>query len=728
MASTRSNLTVLFLSLGVVFVLTPNVREFLAAQVGSSIAETVALGDVVVDDKRGVGLSGLGWVRTPQEGGYDGTYRLHRASKVQGQGTQTSKAQEQKTSARWKVPYLREGEYDLYFTWPVLDDLSGDLKVTIRNYSWMSIFARYGGELAGEQLSQKEPPRGPEWDGVKWQKITTLKSGKNNKLLVELSGLSSVSYVADAIRFVRAGGGPICGNGILEPGEQCGDGDQVCEGGERCENCKCIPPSRCGDGVLDEGEECEEDSDCEVEEQCTKDCICKEPQECVPEGGSVAVIPGSPSCCEGLVRISPARITSNGQCNMLVGSALCSDCGNGTCEEWENKCNCEKDCGVGTQQCVQAGGKVAVHPDAPSCCEGLDRISITRMWGSMCQAIEGSELCSACGDGTCDEWEDKCNCEKDCGELPECGDGICEEEEDAWCPPCVNADPPCMAPCRASSCPQDCEKCAENGETVYYKPDFGPTRCCSKNAGIEPSAFAEGEMCIAPNDGSRGTCVDNWWRTCGDGECSEGEDFCNCPRDCKRPWECVKEGRSVPAIPGAPECCEGLEKISRATLVYNQCRFALGAFVCSACGNDVCEQWENECNCEDDCKEGPRCGDGVCEEGEKGTCPPCIFDDPPCATFAPCDRGCPKDCREKPVCGDGVCEDVEEITCPPCLEGAPCGPCYFCPRDCEEESECGDGKCSEGEGIICPPCVFEIEGCDQSCKLGSCPRDCVRYR
>lgn len=42
-------------------------------------------------------------------------------------------------------------------------------------------------------------------------------------------------------------------------------------------------------------------------------------------------------------------------------------------------------------------------------------------------------------------------------EVVECGNGVCEEGEDSYCPPCVNSNPPCMAPCRVGSCPQDCK-------------------------------------------------------------------------------------------------------------------------------------------------------------------------------------------------------------------------------------------------------------------------------
>jgi len=76
-------------------------------------------------------------------------------------------------------------------------------------------------------------------------------------------------------------------------------------------------------------------------------------------------------------------------------------------------------------------------------------------------------------------------------------------------------------------------ECANNGEKVFINSDFGPTSCCSKNAGVKPSSFEVDGACAELTDGSKGTCVNNWWKTCGDGVCDiRNEDKCNCPKDC----------------------------------------------------------------------------------------------------------------------------------------------------------------------------------------------------
>ena len=52
-------------------------------------------------------------------------------------------------------------------------------------------------------------------------------------------------------------------------------------------------------------------------------------------------------CCEGLVEISEAEYPRlyDKECNPAEGTGvLCSNCGNGICENWESKCSCSEDC------------------------------------------------------------------------------------------------------------------------------------------------------------------------------------------------------------------------------------------------------------------------------------------------------------------------------------------------------------------------------------------------
>lgn len=49
-------------------------------------------------------------------------------------------------------------------------------------------------------------------------------------------------------------------------------------------------------------------------------------------------------CCPGL-SIIVGCLGDDGKCGSIcAGDLICSDCGNGICESWENKCTCEVDC------------------------------------------------------------------------------------------------------------------------------------------------------------------------------------------------------------------------------------------------------------------------------------------------------------------------------------------------------------------------------------------------
>ena len=64
---------------------------------------------------------------------------------------------------------------------------------------------------------------------------------------------------------------PVCGDDIVDPGEECGEqGLPECPADEICISCICIE-QRCGDGKLDPGEECD-DGNNENNDGCTADC------------------------------------------------------------------------------------------------------------------------------------------------------------------------------------------------------------------------------------------------------------------------------------------------------------------------------------------------------------------------------------------------------------------------------------------------------------------------
>ena len=67
---------------------------------------------------------------------------------------------------------------------------------------------------------------------------------------------------------------PVCGNGVVEAGEQCDDGNTL--NGDGCSaTCQLETPNLCGNGVVDAGEQCDEGAaNGAVGGDCTADCQC----------------------------------------------------------------------------------------------------------------------------------------------------------------------------------------------------------------------------------------------------------------------------------------------------------------------------------------------------------------------------------------------------------------------------------------------------------------------
>ncbi|MFA5625200.1 MAG: DUF4215 domain-containing protein, partial [Bradymonadales bacterium] len=63
-----------------------------------------------------------------------------------------------------------------------------------------------------------------------------------------------------------------CGNGVLDPGEECDDGNKVANDG--CTNCK-LDTELCGNGELDAGEVCD-DGNRVSGDGCSADCLSDE--------------------------------------------------------------------------------------------------------------------------------------------------------------------------------------------------------------------------------------------------------------------------------------------------------------------------------------------------------------------------------------------------------------------------------------------------------------------
>src|SRR5262245_1623991 len=72
---------------------------------------------------------------------------------------------------------------------------------------------------------------------------------------------------------------PVCGNGVVDPGEECDDGNTT--GGDGCSS-ECTnetPGAHCGDGHIDPGEECD-DGNPDDGDGCSSTCKKEAPPNC----------------------------------------------------------------------------------------------------------------------------------------------------------------------------------------------------------------------------------------------------------------------------------------------------------------------------------------------------------------------------------------------------------------------------------------------------------------
>ncbi len=466
---------------------------------------------------------------------------------------------------------------------------------------------------------------------------------------------------------------PSCGNGVVDPGEDCANcpTDVQCPPGTEC--VAGVSVGLCGNGVADPGEDCA---------NCPADIPCPPGEECVagvcePLCGNGVIDPGEDCAnCPADVQCDPDEECFGGVCSPL--------CGNGVIDPGENCENCVFDvvCPPGTEcvagVCQPRCGNGVLDPgeDCENCPADVVCPPGTECVGGMCELLCGNgvldpgedcENCPAdvvcppgtgcangmcerlCGNGLVDPGEDCENCPADvvCPPGTECLGGICE-------PLCGNEVPDPGENC--SNCPQDivCPPATEclSGECVPLcgngVPGSGENcETCPDDVQCPP-----GEECVD------GMCVP----VCGNGFVDPGEDCANCPADVQCPPD--------------EECVAG---------------------VCAPlCGNGGADPGEDCQNCPADvqCPPGEECVGGICQL----LCGNGIVDPGEDCANCPADVQCPPDT----ACVNGMCEDL-------CGNGLvdPGEDCVTCPIDvpCRAGTTCIKGLCEcpwdiDGDGIV----------------------------
>ena len=255
-------------------------------------------------------------------------------------------------------------QFELYVTWPRSSGLSKAVSVYVlqkdnRN-KWVY-------PVNNVKISQNIAPSGPNFEGAKWQKVGgTFNLLPNKQTRVYLLASTGQKMVADAV-MLKPISTSECGNEKTEEGEDCDDGNNDPDDG--CDDCKykCfdsdgkdvnnpgyvlginnkgeikrLPDSCDGDEVMEhlcvDNRPIAKGHDCEY--GC-EDGACLEKPPCKEAGESASTMPTKgeqrpiPECCEGLEKIKIVQCEGLA-CYEMSDGFMCSDCGNGECEQWEN--------------------------------------------------------------------------------------------------------------------------------------------------------------------------------------------------------------------------------------------------------------------------------------------------------------------------------------------------------------------------------------------------------
>ena len=529
----------------------------------------------------------------------------------------------------------------------------------------------------------------------------------------------------------------LCGDGVVDEefGELC-DGDAslpVCAGKACKSDCTC----ECGDGILNPPEECEVGIACSAAgETCDLGtCMCSgDPPDC----GDGKHDPLTEKCDPSFDPLVPPIQggAENRVCRAVGDTWECTFCGDGMTQSPDEKCDdgndvnepngasdqCRNDCTYCGDGTTQSG---------EGCDDGND---VNEPNGTPGQCRND---CTFCGDGIlqagekCDDGNDvnepngtPGQCRNDCSF---CGDGMLQVGEQ--CDPGI--DPTCPANCQRCDTP---EECCPNNPDPFCLPGMAVLTgqiCRSDCTACGDGQFEQnkGEGCDdgnavnEPNDDPdqcRNDCS-----FCGDGRtdpgegCDDGNDIDDdkCSNDC-RPIGC---GDGV--VQGKETCDPGPDGTIRAPN-GEICRAE-----CNFCGDGMVDRDDNgrpieacdDGNRIDDDECNNQCGTAICGDGIKADdedCePPLAPNGNPCRApsctycgngvidldtsgnpLERCDDGnddnddeCRNDCS---LCGDGVIDREFGETCD---EGTENGN-GFCREDC---TYCGDDLLQTEHGEIC---------------------------
>lgn len=532
-----------------------------------------------------------------------------------------------------------------------------------------------------------------------------------------------------------------CGNGVVETGEACDDGGRV--PGDGCSaNCKgepgggvpcgapnecstgichagdCAPKNVCGNGVVEGGELCDDGNGVDTD-ACSNACLlgggqgCTSSEQCV---GVCDLSEGSPGDCE------PAGICGNGALdvgeacddgNTVAGDgcdALClvenagpcqsaTDCASALCNPDASTCAPVNACGNGWLESPEVcdDGNLEDYDGCDSTCHS--EIGLPCLDTADCQM---NAVCNTVGSGNCEP-------------TMQCGNGIIEsgvtigdETLDEACDDGNNVgDDGCSARCLLDDgmyCGFDSE-CETGRCGIDHRCGGAPDQSCTVDT------ECRGDLVCDPDEARCGLV--------------DGKE-CGAHLEC-RSHRCSDEGTCMGGM-GKP-CTADAECAAGRCAGDGACGGQKGDFCLTRlrCRSLSCDSKTQECRGSpgEDCTEDDECASGICENGACGLEPgePCT-EDKFCQSgtcradtkICAIERGGP--CDSDDQCAGGVCEDGTCGTLPggTCGRDNECMSGYCDPdddlcdpangRSCTDDERCRSGVCNlQGGGICVPPNV-----------------------
>ncbi|MBU1204711.1 MAG: DNRLRE domain-containing protein [Nanoarchaeota archaeon] len=250
--------------------------------------------------------------------------------------------------------------------------------------------------------------------------------------------------------------------------------------------------------------------------------------------------------------------------------AICKAIGTKS-EGWYSSCTNSlikyEKCGVTITNCVGEGEKGSVFnadPNDDVCCAGLEKIkdSVPISYPVKgCALSRSGFVCTNCGDGRCGLGENYCNCPEDCKEEEEipCNTqeifAKCDSLKDSYKSFSCKTVKPCgryvLFSDITTSCPDilSTPYCSA-GDCYGVKKDStddpSPQPECIKEGelGWPPAVCCKGLKNVGNSKPVNGVCTSYKnpsfvCTKCGDGNCGLGENYCNCPEDCKEETICT---------------------------------------------------------------------------------------------------------------------------------------------------------------------------------------------